>query len=128
LGGGQALRYDWDCVVLQSNRIDCMELVVQGMRRSFGGERPTAVLLRHGVLTPSSSSGSWGDVSLSSAPTSFPTFLDCVSWGADRIDCFATGSPLAATALWHAWFAAPPPPTELRPSRPLPPIVRPPSN
>lgn len=128
LGGGQALRYDWDCVALQPNRIDCMELVVQGMRRSFGGQRPTGVLLRHGVLTPSSSSGSWGDVALSSAPTSFPSFLDCVSWGADRIDCFASGSPLDATALWHAWFAAPPPPIEFRPNRPLPPIARPPSN
>ena len=122
---GAAHRYDWDCVVLQSDRIDCMELVIQATRRGHGGWRPSGVLLRRGVLTPSTSGASWGSAALSTAPTSYPAFLDCVSWGADRIDCFATGN---GTTLWHAWYAPPPPrPTLINPNRP-PPSFRPPNN
>lgn len=122
-GDRQTMRYDWDCVVMQANRLDCMELVVQGMR-ARGGERLSRVVLRHGALTPSTGGSSWSDVALSTAPSSFPTFLDCVSWGADRIDCFATGSPVHATALLHAWLQPPDLPV-LRPNRPLPPIRSP---
>lgn len=125
---GAAHRYDWDCVARQSNRIDCMELVIQATRSPRGGGwRPSRVLLRHGVLTPSASSSSWGDAALNTAPTEYPAFLDCLSWGADRIDCFASGGH-DANALWHAWFAPPPPrPTLINPNRP-PPVFRPPSN
>lgn len=125
---GATHRYDWDCVVLQPNRIDCMELVIQATRSAWGGGwRASSVLLRHGVLTPSTGGASWSDAALNTAPTEYPAFLDCLSWGADRIDCFAAGGH-DGRALWHAWFAPPPPrATPINPSRP-PPVFRPPSN
>jgi hypothetical protein len=122
VGGSQAVSYDWDCVAQQPDRIDCMELSTQ--RVNTNGTMTSTIQLRHGVLTPSTGAFAWYNAALGAAPTGFPAFLDCVSWAADRIDCFASGAQ-SGTALWHAWFAAPPSPTVFNPNRPRPAIRRP---
>jgi hypothetical protein len=96
--------YDFDCLMLPNGRIHCMELAV----RSPLGSPNTATrttLLRHLVWDRNLYTYSgWVNYLPSSAPTPTPSMLGCVSWGGDRLDCFATGAPLDPTAFWHAWF------------------------
>lgn len=102
---GGAIGGDWDCVVRSSGRIDCVELI-----RSAGTGQPptppTSFSLRHRVLE-TGQSVRMSTVALT-PPAGVPTFIRCVSWAADRIDCFASGSVQQASPLLHAWLGPAP--------------------
>lgn len=104
-GGG-----DWDCVVRSSQRIDCVELVLSGP-----GSQPTGYRLRH-RLFQLGQGVTVTDANLPPAGAGVPRFIRCVSWAADRMDCFASGG---GAPLLHAWFMMEEALPVFRPSRPI---------
>jgi hypothetical protein len=101
---------DWDCVVRSSQRIDCVELALQGSASS-----PTGYRLRHRQFRLGQGV-SVTDVNLPPAGSGVPRFIRCVSWAADRLDCFASGG---GAPLLHAWFALEPALPVLQSPRPI---------
>lgn len=93
-GGG-----DWDCLMRSELRIDCMELV---KTRTPGSNTPNGFFLRHRVHE----AGQAVRIATVNLPTqgAIPTFLRCVSWAPDRIDCFSGGSNLDGSPLLHSWL------------------------
>jgi hypothetical protein len=94
--------YDFDCVARAGGRVDCIELVVrQPLPIQTGGTKTQ--LLRQMSINQGAASG-WSNYNLASAASPRPGTLGCVSWAADRLDCFAGGSGYDPSPLWHAWF------------------------
>ncbi len=116
LGENFSVGSDWDCVVRSSQRIDCVELLVRPP--APGAVSSARSTLRHRMFQLGQPV-SITEVALPQGSTGAPSFVSCVSWSADRLDCFAGG---AGAPLHHAWLT-PEPPAIYAPSRP---IVRPP--
>lgn len=110
LGQNVGIGNDWDCVVRSSQRVDCVELVLQG-----SSSQPTGFQLRH-RLFQLGQAVSVTDVALPRAGNGVPRFIRCVSWAADRMDCFASGG---GAPLLHAWFTMQEPRPRLSPTRPI---------
>jgi hypothetical protein len=89
VGGG-----DWDCVVRSTQRIDCVQLFAQP---GSGSTAPTTTM-RHRVFRLGEGV-TISEVRLPGVAT--VNFVRCVSWGADRLDCFVGGnnSPLLHASL-----------------------------
>ena len=102
--------YDFDCVMRSGGRTDCMELVARESRSFVGGTVTRKVLLRQNSMGPNFTSG-WMTHNPATAVHTMPATLGCLSWGGDRLDCFAGGIGSGASPLWHTWLVpgAPPP-------------------
>ena len=98
--------YDFDCVLRGDGRIDCMELVVRVLSVPLES-KTRKVLLRHLAIAPNQKPSGWSNYILATAPQPTPATLGCVSWAADRLDCFAAGAGYEASPLWHAWMVPP---------------------
>jgi len=94
--------YDFDCVMRSGGRTDCMELVARETRQFLGGT-VRKVLLRQNSMGPNFTSG-WMTHNPTSAVHTMPATFGCLSWGGDRLDCFAGGVGFDASPLWHAWL------------------------
>ncbi len=111
---GGTVNGDWDCVVRSADRTDCVDLVLQNS--GFNGPANQATL-RHRVLETGQG------VRIANVPLQgaggIPTFVRCMSWASDRLDCFASGTPFLPSPLLHAFLVVEQPVLNRAPRRPL---------
>lgn len=99
---GGVVSYDFDCVLREGDRVDCMELV--GRRSGVGfSTGPLTLQLRH-FSWSTASTEPWSVATLGGTPVSGENYgLSCLKWGGDRIDCFVSAGWFSSSALLHAW-------------------------